>query len=436
MSSKSERSRSSSFPKRLALGVDAVKPQLACLVLDTIIVFYIVVMATYCYSRFVLGAEAWLLIPWWLATIISLELALFWETFGVSIGMRLSRLRLRRLGAGREGISVANRLARLAAFHLLGFTLVGFFAALLSREPVTLHDRLSHAAMRKHEDAETAPKPWYLKSTGIATAVLGLLTVTAAVYLTEIKLARLLTGAERAGPVFRNLLRPDWSIAGDGIGLLVETLFMSLLATLFGVVVAVPLSFLAARNLTNGPIGRLVYMVVRIIMSITRSIEPLIWAIIFVLWVRLGTFPGMLALWIHSIADLTKLYSERLESIDQGPVEAIRASGASRLQIIAYGIVPQIVNPYLSFTLYRWDINVRMATIIGIVAGGGIGQQLYLYTRYWKWSQAAMLMLLIMATVWVIDYVSARLRGRLETGGTGRGRQRPKQRNVARAGSN
>jgi len=85
-----------------------------------------------------------------------------------------------------------------------------------------------------------------------------------------------------------------------------------------------------------------------------------------------------------------------------------------------FGIVPQIINPYLSFTLYRWDINVRMATIIGIVAGGGIGQQLYLYTRYWKWSQAAMLMLLIMATVWVIDYVSARLRARLETGATGK----------------
>jgi phosphonate transport system permease protein len=83
-------------------------------------------------------------------------------------------------------------------------------------------------------------------------------------------------------------------------------------------------------------------------------------------------------------------------------------------------VIPQIVNPYLSFTLYRWDINVRMATIIGIVAGGGIGQQLYLYTRYWQWSQAATLMLLIMGTVWVIDYISARMRARLETGGTTR----------------
>ena len=248
--------------------------------------------------------------------------------------------------------------------------------------------------------------------------LLAVLTLVASVYITQIKLARLFTGASRAAPVFRNLLRPDWSIVGEGIGLLVETLFMSLLATLFGVVVAVPLSFLAARNLTTGPIGRLLYMLVRITMSITRSVEPLIWAIIFVLWVRLGTFPGMLALWVHSIADLTKLYSERLESIDQGPVEAIRATGASRLQVIIFGIVPQIINPYLSFTLYRWDINVRMATIIGIVAGGGIGQQLYLYTRYWKWSQAAMLMILIIATVWVIDYVSARLRARLETGST------------------
>jgi len=406
--------------KRFLSGMDALKPQLACLVLDAIIVFYTTVIATYCYSQIALAEENWLLVPWWLLVIISLEIALVWETFGISMGMRLSRLRLRSTRDENLSPGLAARFARLGAFHLLGFTLFGLLPALWNRDQSTLFDLVSKTVLRKYEDTDTVPRRWYQTSTGLAVAVLGSLTMIAAVYLTEIKLARLFTGAARAAPVFRNLLRPDWSIAGDGIGLLIETLFMSLLATLFGVVVAVPLSFLAARNLTTGPVGRLVYMIVRFIMSITRSIEPLIWAIIFVLWVRLGTFPGMLALWVHSIADLTKLYSERLESIDQGPVEAIRATGGSRLQIITFGIVPQIINPYLSFTLYRWDINVRMATIIGIVAGGGIGQQLYLYTRYWKWSQAAMLMLLIMATVWVIDYVSARLRARLETGAAGK----------------
>jgi len=125
-----------------------------------------------------------------------------------------------------------------------------------------------------------------------------------------------------------------------------------------------------------------------------------------------------LALFVHSVADLTKLYSERLESIDEGPVEAIRATGASQLQVILYGIVPQIVNPYLSFTIYRWDINVRMATIIGLVGGGGIGQRLLQLTRNWVWDQAIVLMLLIMAAVWGMDYMSSKLRERFETGGS------------------
>ncbi|MFC2106105.1 phosphonate ABC transporter, permease protein PhnE [Candidatus Bipolaricaulota bacterium] len=408
----------SRFMKRSLLGLDALIAQFTSLVLDAIVVFYTAIIATYCYSQIVHGEELWLFVPWWLLVIISLEIALLWETFGVSLGMRLGRLRLRSIEDANTRPGLVQRLVRFAAFQLFGFTLLGLLPALWNRQQSTFYDLTSKTVLRKYEDTETVPRSWHRTSTGLMLALLALLTMIAAVYIVEIKIARLFTGAARAVPVFRDLLRPDWTLAGMGLGLLIETLFMSLLATLFGVVVAVPLSFLAARNLTTGPIGRLVYMLVRIIMSITRSVEPLIWAIIFVLWVRLGTFPGMLALWVHSIADLTKLYSERLESIDQGPVEAIRATGASRLQIIVYGIIPQIVNPYLSFTLYRWDINVRMATIIGIVAGGGIGQQLYLYTRYWKWSEAAMLMLLIMATVWVIDYVSARLRARLEAGST------------------
>ena len=419
MIEKSERASGSQFTKRFLLGMNALTPQITSLVLDAIVVFYTIIAATYCYTQIAYGVERWLLMPWWLLVIISLEIALVWETFGISLGMRLGRLRLRS-GDADTSPGTAQRFARFATFHLFGFTLFGFLPALWNRGQKTLFDLASKTVLRNYEDTDTIPLPWYRTSTGLSVVILALLTLIASVYIVEIKIVRLFTGAGRAAPVFRKLLAPDWSIAGEGIGLLIETIFMSLLATLFGVVVALPLSFLAARNLTTGPLGRLVYMLVRITMSITRSVEPLIWAIIFVLWVRLGTFPGMLALWVHSIADLTKLYSERLESIDQGPVEAIRATGGSKLQVIVYGIIPQIVNPYLSFTLYRWDINVRMATIIGMVAGGGIGQQLYLYTRYWKWSEAAMLMLLIMATVWIIDYVSARLRARLETGAPGK----------------
>jgi phosphonate ABC transporter permease subunit PhnE len=173
-------------------------------------------------------------------------------------------------------------------------------------------------------------------------------------------------------------------------------------------------SYAARRTLDHSvQIGLLVYTIVRGVMSVIRSIEPIVWAIIFVVWVRVGAFPGVLALFVCSIADLTKLYSEQLESIDPGPAEAITATGGNRAQVVLYGIVPQIINPYLSFTLYRWDINVRMATIIGIVGGGGIGNPLYLATRQWEWEAAGLYMLLIVVAVWAIDYFSSRLRERL-----------------------
>jgi phosphonate transport system permease protein len=187
---------------------------------------------------------------------------------------------------------------------------------------------------------------------------------------------------------------------------------MALMATLFGIIVAIPLSFAAARNLTEGIIGRTGYTIIRGLLSILRSIQPFIWVIIFVVWVKPANAPmaGVLALFIHSVADLTKLYAERLESIDPGPVEAIRATGANRLQVILYGIIPQIVNPYMSFTIYRWDINVRMSTLVGMVGGGGIGQRLLQEMRVNDYSDAVVLMILIMVVVWAMDTLSARLR--------------------------
>jgi ABC-type phosphate/phosphonate transport system permease subunit len=120
------------------------------------------------------------------------------------------------------------------------------------------------------------------------------------------------------------------------------------------------------------PVGLIVYYITRTILNAMRSVEPLIMAIVFAIWVSIGPFAGVLALTLHSIAALGKLYSEQVESIDPGPIEAITATGATRLQTIVYGVVPQIVPPYIAFTLYRWDINVRMSTIIGFVGGGSI----------------------------------------------------------------
>jgi len=163
---------------------------------------------------------------------------------------------------------------------------------------------------------------------------------------------------------------------------MVETIFMGMMATFFGIILSIPVSFLAARNIMSGSrLTMAVYYITRSILNIIRSIEPLIWALIAVVWVGLGPFAGIIALTVHSVASLGKLYSEAIESIDPGPIEAVQATGATRLQTIMYAVVPQMIAPFVSFSIYRWDINVRMSTVIGLVGGGGVGFILIQYIR-------------------------------------------------------
>ncbi len=195
---------------------------------------------------------------------------------------------------------------------------------------------------------------------------------------------------------------------------MVETVFLALMATTFAIFIAVPLSFLGARNLMSAYRGTMIiYFVVRGFFNIVRSIEPLIWAIIFAVWVSIGPFAGVLALGMHSIAALGKLYSEQVESIDPGPIEAIQATGANALQTIIFAVVPQIVPPYLAFTIYRWDINVRMSTVIGMVGGGGIGFLLIQWVNLLRYKQAGVAVWAITVVVWVMDYASGVVRERL-----------------------
>jgi phosphonate transport system permease protein len=159
--------------------------------------------------------------------------------------------------------------------------------------------------------------------------------------------------------------------------------------------------------------GSVIYYFTRTILNIQRAIEPLILAIVFVVWVGIGPFAGVLALTLHTVAALGKLYSEQVENIAQGPIEAVTATGANKLQTIIYAVVPQIVPPYIAFTIYRWDINVRMSTIIGFAGGGGIGFLLLQNLNLLKYRQAAVQMIAIAIVVASLDYVSARIRERI-----------------------
>jgi phosphonate transport system permease protein len=189
------------------------------------------------------------------------------------------------------------------------------------------------------------------------------------------------------------------------------TIFQALLATTVGAILALPFSFLAAKNLTGrSRLSIWLYYLSRAMLNILRSIEALLYVAIFVFWVSVGPFAGMLALAITSFALIGKLFSEAIENIDNGPIEAVTATGADRLQVIVYAVMPQIVPPFISYLLYQWDINIRMATIIGFAGGGGIGFSLYTFFNSLQYHKAGTLVLAIVIVVALMDFASAKLR--------------------------
>jgi phosphonate transport system permease protein len=192
------------------------------------------------------------------------------------------------------------------------------------------------------------------------------------------------------------------------------TLLMALLATTLGSFFAIPLSFLAARNIMGGhPVGRTVYFITRTIFNLWRAVEPMILVVICAAWVGIGPFAGVLALAINNIPNLGKLFSETIEEIETGPVEAITATGATRPQTLVFAIIPQLVPKFLAFILYQWDINIRMSTVIGFVGGGGIGQYFRLQVGLNNYAAAGMAVWAIVVMVWTMDYLSARARERM-----------------------
>ena len=256
--------------------------------------------------------------------------------------------------------------------------------------------------------------PWTRTLSGWFTVVLIELTFFTGWLITELDLVTFLTKAGKAADIVWGLAHPSGTVLHEGLILLVQTVFLAFMATAFAIPVAFVLAFPSARNLTRGTtVARVGYGVSRTVMNFVRAVEPLVWALIFISWVGIGPFAGVLALWVHSVAALTKLYSEQIESIDSGPVDAIRATGAGTLQVLRYGVVPQVIPPFLSFTIYRWDINVRMSTIIGFVGGGGIGYILKPRVDLGEWGEVGTLVLLIAGTVWLMDVVSAKIRERI-----------------------
>jgi phosphonate transport system permease protein len=191
------------------------------------------------------------------------------------------------------------------------------------------------------------------------------------------------------------------------LGATLETVQMALAGTFLALVVAFPLGFLAARNTTPHPA---VYKGIRLALNFVRTIPDLALGLLFVAAVGLGAFAGTLALAIHTATVLGKLLSESVENIDEGVVEAIRATGAGYTQILSFAVLPQILPDLISFTLYRLETNIRAASVLGLIGAGGIGYLMNTSFRTFQYQEAAAIVLVLIALVMLVDYVSSRLR--------------------------
>lgn len=246
--------------------------------------------------------------------------------------------------------------------------------------------------------------------------VLGLALFIYCWRVTEINLKDLFDPGSNFGRLVSDFLHIDLSrdVLATVLQQMFVTIFQALLATTFGAILAFPFSFLAARNLTGqSRVSVWIYYLIRAIFNILRSIEALLYVVIFIFWVGIGPFAGMLALAVTSFALIGKLFSEAIENIDPGPIEAVTATGADQLQVIFYAILPQIVPPFVSYLIYQWDINIRMATIIGFAGGGGIGLTLTTFFGSLQYHKAGTIVFFIVVVVALMDFASARLREQL-----------------------
>jgi phosphonate transport system permease protein len=216
----------------------------------------------------------------------------------------------------------------------------------------------------------------------------------------------LFTDAANMAEYARGFLSPAFGHWQLYVQEMVLTVQIAIWGTVLSVVFGIPFALLSSNNIA--PVW--IVQPVRRLMDATRAINELVFAVLFVVAVGLGPFAGVMALFVHNTGIIAKLFSEAVESIDPRPVEGIRSTGATRLQEIVYGVVPQVAPLWISFSLYRFETNVRSATVLGIVGAGGIGQVLFESIRGFYYAETAAIILIVIATVSIVDIISQQLR--------------------------
>ena len=245
----------------------------------------------------------------------------------------------------------------------------------------------------------------------IQLALLALVVLLCSYFVGLFDLARLGDGLPSLWIMAKEGFPPNFSDWQSWLTPLFDTLAMSIVGTALAFIMAVPLGILAARNTSPHP---LIYLVVRGVLNLFRAIPELVMGILFVAAVGFGVLPGVLALAFHSIGMVGKFVAESIEHADNGPIEAVRSTGASRFQVISHGVVPQVLPQIIDLAIYRWEYNFRASTVLGMVGAGGIGFELMSSLRLMSYDEVAALLLVILAMVTLVDSIGAWLRKRFK----------------------
>lgn len=222
---------------------------------------------------------------------------------------------------------------------------------------------------------------------------------------------RMVTGLADIADLLSEMWVPDFTHLNSWWGPLLDSMTMGIAATALAVLLSVPLALLGARNTSPHPA---IYWVARLILNVLRSVPELIMAIVFVAAVGFGALPGALALGIHSAGMVGKFFAEAIEHAAEAPVEAARATGAGPAQVILHGILPQVLPQMADVTVYRWEFNFRASVVVGVVGAGGIGFELIAALRTLQYDEVAAILLVILATVTVVDALGGALRKRFQ----------------------
>lgn len=252
-------------------------------------------------------------------------------------------------------------------------------------------------------------RAWQLQLSQLIAALA--VVLVASWYVNLLDFATLTEGIPAIVTLADEAVPPDFANVANWVCPLIDTLAMSIAGTAVAVLLSLPLAFLAARNTAPHPV---VFRASRLLLNALRSVPELIMGIIFVAAVGFGALPGVLALGLHSVGMVGKFFAEAIEHVDEAPVEAARAAGASPFQVLFHAVLPQVLPQFADTAIYRWEYNFRASTVMGMVGAGGIGFELMSSLRIMNYQEVSAILLVILAMVTLVDAFSSHLRKRFK----------------------